>query len=108
MLLNHKCPVCKKLHEKNCVPSLDESYNLICPDCEKEGYIYNKESDYMYHVFMDGRDEWLTDLKKAVNIAREWARETGSVRIYKETEWSYWEGLFMNEDCILSHGKFPM
>jgi len=69
--------------------------------------MYKKPADCMYHVFSNDVDEWLTDLKKAVSIARQWARNYGCVRIYKETNWDKEEGLFLDEDCILKHGYFP-
>ena len=32
MKLNHKCPSCHILHEKECTPEPDQ----LCPDCENE------------------------------------------------------------------------
>ncbi len=61
----------------------------------------------LYHVFSNNCDEWTEDLKKAVKIARQWAREFKCVRIYEEVNWNVETGSFEDESCILSHGSFP-
>jgi hypothetical protein len=70
--------------------------------------MYKKPCEKLYHVFSHGIDEWTSNLKHAVKIARLWARQYKSVRIYQETNWDSTEGLFQDEDCILSFGEFPM
>ncbi len=69
--------------------------------------MYKQTVETMFHVFSDEIDEWTDSLKEAVRIARIWAKENGCVRIYQETNWSAEEGIFLDEDCILSHGAFP-
>lgn len=68
---------------------------------------YKQKFEKIYHIFSNGVDEMTPCLKKAVKIARELCRKHGCVRIYEETEWDKEEGLFQNEDCILSFGAFP-
>ena len=69
--------------------------------------MYKKPCECLYHVFSDGIDEWVKDLKEAVSIAKELRRQYGCVRIYKETDWDNVKGVFTHEDCILSFGHFP-
>ena len=69
--------------------------------------MYKKPCKILYHVFSNGVDEYVESLKKAVSIAKQWRRDYGCVRIYKQTEWNSKDGIFEDGDCILSFGGFP-
>lgn len=76
---------------------------------EKTGKYPKPKFKYLYHVFTDSTDEWVRTLKQAYKIIKEWKKEGfDDFRIYKETRWDEFEGLFMDEDCIYSKGYFPM
>lgn len=59
MNLNHQCPNCEILHEKNCVPSDDGKNDSFCSECIKKGYI-------KYFIsWLDSYNTWNhTDLEK--------------------------------------------
>jgi len=69
--------------------------------------IYKQPCEKMYHVFTNDNDSWVENLSEAVKIARIMNRDHGCVRIYEETNWDEEEGLFIDENCILSYGGFP-
>lgn len=68
---------------------------------------YKQLNKELFHVFTDGKDEWLTTKTKALKLGREWAKEYGCARVYHETEWNENEGIFEDGDCIYSKGSFP-
>jgi len=69
--------------------------------------MYRQEYECMYHIFSDNIDEWTPNLKEAKRIYNKWKKEYTNVRLYKETNWDKEEGLFIDEDCLLSNGSFP-
>ena len=76
---------------------------------DKKTQTYSQPCKYIYHVFTDSRDEWVKTLKEAHSIIKKWKKEGYyDFRIYKETRWDEFEGLFMDEDCIYTVGNFPM
>lgn len=93
-----------------------ELKNKSCPHCNKmvdeSGYCtpcgtYKQLHKELFHVFTDGRDEWLPKKTKALKLGREWAKENGCARVYHETEWNETEGIFEDGDCIYSKGSYP-
>lgn len=105
MFLNHKCPNCNKIYERDCVPNNDGD-DLLCDECI-DNKCYPKECECLYHVFTDNHDDWVENKSEAYKLAKEILKENDCVRIYKETNWDYEEGLFTDEDCIYSVGSFP-
>lgn len=70
--------------------------------------MYKQEFKHLWHVFTDGRDEWVKTLREAKEIVKVWKAEGFTdIRIYKETEWNKEEGLFTREDVVYSVGSFP-
>ena len=68
---------------------------------------YPKPCEIMYHVFTNGRDEYIEDKEKALKLANEWLEENGCVRVYEQKEWNEEDGIFADGDCVVSKGNFP-
>lgn len=58
----------------------------------------------VYHTFTHGCDEWSNSRYEALALYKEWARETGSARLYEET---YINDELVKEDCLQATGEFP-
>jgi hypothetical protein len=58
-----------------------------------------------YHVFSDGRDEFLSDYAEAVRLFETWAAEHGNVRLYQDD--SDEDGETVDENCLRAVGDFP-
>lgn len=61
-----------------------------------------------YHVFMDGRDDWVDTLEEAHDLIIAWKDEYGddiNWRIYIEE--SEVDGDMVNEDYLDGEGEFP-
>lgn len=72
--------------------------------------MYKKPCEQLYHIFTDENDEYTSDFKEAMSIARQWYREYGTIRVYLLKEYDEVEGIWVEEsgDCILSKGSFPL
>jgi hypothetical protein len=66
MMLNHECPICKKIYERDCTPEPD----LPCPECVAElksafsYFIGRKEVTYEEYKQFKERYEKNTAIKK--------------------------------------------
>jgi hypothetical protein len=69
---------------------------------------YPKPCEVMYHIFTDNRDEYIEDKDKALELAKEWWKDYGCVRVYEQTEWDEEDGIFADGDCIYRKGAFPI
>ena len=69
---------------------------------------YKKPVNVEYHVFTHNKDEYFYDDEEAaMKLAAEWAVEYGSVRLYKNTEWDEFDGIFLDGDVIFRVGEYP-
>jgi len=65
----------------------------------------------LYHVFCDGYDDWFEELEEAEKSYKELKNADENVRLYEEifeTEEEYEDGECSEENCLLSHGSYPM
>lgn len=58
-----------------------------------------------YHIFTDGKDEYLDTLKEAFQLWRAWRKYgADNIRLYKLI---YDDEEFYDEDCIKAIGQWP-
>jgi hypothetical protein len=57
MRLNHKCPICGKIYERDCTPEPDQ----ICPECEVENIV-----NPAFHYFIAGEEVTYEEYQKFI------------------------------------------
>lgn len=63
----------------------------------------------IYHVFTNGRDEYVDDFKTAKAIYKRMKEEEGCARLYEQIwDLSIDEDEPIEESCLLSYGGFPL
>lgn len=79
---------------------------LGCKKFNPEQYYKLRKGEwFIYHVFTDGLDEYVTSINEAVSIVRKWFKEgERNLRIYLEVE----DEMETNEITgIFFYGEFP-
>lgn len=65
----------------------------------------------VFHVFSNNMDDYTTDYKEALAMFDEIVKENGNARLYLETyndKEADEEGQPSDEDCLKSHGEWPL
>jgi len=65
----------------------------------------------VYHVFTDYKDLWTENYDFALAMYRLWRRRNSCARLYRETyenEEAMLNDEMLDEDCLFSHGAYPL
>lgn len=78
---------------------------LGCKKFNPEQYYKLRKGEwFIYHVFTDGLDGYVTSINEAVSIVRKWFKEgERNLRIYLEVE----DEMETNVTGIFFYGEFP-
>lgn len=62
----------------------------------------------VFHVFSDSRDIWTQDTHYAYETFSQWVEKYDAARLYIELYEDHANDDMVHENCLLSHGNYPM
>ncbi len=72
------------------------------------GWAMHDNLEPVLHVFTNNRDVWFQDTRLAFETYQNWVERYNSARLYIELYINRENDEMEHEDCLLSHGDFPM